>query len=280
MSPYSFLHQHARLALLGSALLASQMAHATATTLDAGNFNASFDTSAFQISYVFANSSTSVDGWGLQASQYKVSAGNDSLRIDFTPLPSGAPGANPSHYGDTSMPAVNVSAYYDANFGLNLPLSLQADDAANTAYRITFGTTLGSSTYGFGGYTGINGEGFYADGHVFGSLTATAAGQAATELAPLNLATSHLGTTTSYPLGGTLNPGFELAALGGSFKVTGPYSKPCCGALTKFSLDYIQIDAIRAVPGVPEPGTYALMALGLAGLGLVARRRVQPRAQA
>ena len=40
--------------------------------------------------------------------------------------------------------------------------------------------------------------------------------------------------------------------------------------------NYIAYDDVTfgsITPGVPEPSTYALMALGLAGIGLVTRRR-------
>ncbi|MCE9553125.1 MAG: PEP-CTERM sorting domain-containing protein [Planctomycetes bacterium] len=39
------------------------------------------------------------------------------------------------------------------------------------------------------------------------------------------------------------------------------------------SVDNVRLDATAEVSGVPEPSTFVLAALGLAGLGLVAWRR-------
>lgn len=44
------------------------------------------------------------------------------------------------------------------------------------------------------------------------------------------------------------------------------------GSSDFYGFDYARLDS-RAVPAIPEPSTYAMMGLGLAGLALAARRR-------
>lgn len=85
---------------------------------------------------------------------------------------------------------------------------------------------------------------------------------------------------------GTLLGSIDLPINGPGPGPGGPYSNWSIGSLafagTAMSIDfggtanYIAYDDVTfgsITPGVPEPSTYALMALGLAGIGLVTRRR-------
>lgn len=250
----------ARLALIAAVLLPS-LAHASPVTVDTGAFSATYDTTAFASSWVAG----SYDGYSLQASQYAVTTGQNSLRIDISQL---APGTNSYHQGADTLLYATGAASYISTVGFGLPLSLAADSVDTTAYRVTIGTHLSGT-----GYTPFNGSSSY----VAGSLTVTDASATTSVLTPVNATVPSTGIATPIATvySGLIGAGTNVASIDGLFKLYGAYSKPCCGSALTFGIDYIQIDAIIVPSTIPEPGSYALMGLGLAAIGLATHR--QPR---
>ncbi|MGC4061868.1 MAG: PEP-CTERM sorting domain-containing protein [Aquabacterium sp.] len=252
--------KHARLALMSAALL-PLLAQAASVTVDAGHFAATYDTAAFSSGW----GAGQYDGYNQQASQYLVTTGPDSLRIDIAQLP---PGTNSYHQGESTLLYATGAANYIASVYFRLPLTLAADAPDTTAYRVTIGTHLSGT-----GYTPFNGSSSY----VTGSLTATDASATTFTLAPVDASVPSTGIATPAAMtySGVIGAGTSLASIDGAFKLYGAYSKPCCGSSLTFGIDYIQIDALTVSSSVPEPGSLALMGLGLAGLGWARRRQLR-----
>ena len=247
-----------------AALLAMPlMAQAAAVTVDAGNFNATYDTSAFTAGRsISSNIGQGIDGYAFNPAQFQVSTGQNSLRIDFVELPAGIPSYY--HGADTLLSATGLASLKN-KLSLALPLTLTADLPDTTAYRITIGTYLSGTPYTPFSETSLSGAN--------GNVSITNAEGATSTLIPITATVPTQGITTPIKTvyTGLIGPDFDLTAITGSVNVTGAYTKPCCGVTATFGIDYIQIEAISAVP---EPGTYALMGLGLVGIGLMRRQRI------
>lgn len=242
-------------------LLAPLWAHATAVTVDAGSFTATYDTATFFAGRAFtSNTGQGIDGYNLAASQYAVSTGTDSLRIDFVELP---PGTNSYYQGADTLLYLTGTANTVNKLSFNLPMTLSASLPATTAYEVTIGTHVSGS-----GYTQFSNSTSYVQGSVTISGTDNVS---ATQVA-VNATVGPDGVLTPVAglYSGVFGPNVDLSAITGSFNVVGAYSKPCCGANITFGIDYLEIKAISTVP---EPGTYAFMGLGLVGIALSRRRQ-------
>ena len=113
---------------------------------------------------------------------------------------------------------------------------------------------------------------FYNDGALVGSLTP------ANVLASIGGTSAYFGNPNAAFLG--QNSG-EAYAFVNFYDTTGSFNKivfsesPLGGGYESDNHTVGIYKDIGGVPVVPEPGTYALMLLGLAGVGAVARRRAQ-----
>jgi hypothetical protein len=237
-------------------LLTPFLAHATAVTVDAGSFTATYDTSAFSASWVAYLSNYPVEGYDLAASQFVVSTGPDTLRIDIVQLP---PGSNSFHQGaDTLLSASGGTG----KLSFNLPMTLSATLPASTAYEVTIGTHVSGSAY-----TPFENSESSAQGIV------TIAGTGNTPDAQLEVKSivdpSGISTPVVNLYSSLFGPNADLSAISGLINVEGAYTKPCCADI-RFGIDYLEIKAISTVP---EPGTFASMGLGLVGVA-VSRRRL------
>ncbi|MGC4060908.1 MAG: PEP-CTERM sorting domain-containing protein [Aquabacterium sp.] len=232
-------------AAIGCLLLSAASAQAAATTVDAGSFVVSYDTSTFSAGYGVFNSLQQFMGSEMMpTSQFSVSSAQDTLRItlngtDPFPVKSGAP----------------ITTYVD----VNLPLSLQTKEGHDVVYQITMGTTFSS----------------YGQGSVTGDLTATLQGGTSPQtLASLNLAgaTDGINPVQFDQTGGTLQLSSQqsLSLIDGYFTMISRAQR-WQDAATTFGVNYIEIRAVA----VPEPGAWPLMGMGLAGLAAVARRRAR-----
>jgi hypothetical protein len=256
------MRKHAHLAFIAAALL-PLMAQASPVTVDAGNFTATYDTSAFS-SYWSAGS---YDGYTLQPSQYQVSTGANSLRIDLVALPAGTSAGG--HQGASTLLYATGTGFYASNLALNLPLTLAADAAGTTAYRITIGTHLSGLPYELNPLASASNNG----SQVTGSLSATSVSEGTASLMAVSATVPPEGIATPIQTiySGQVGAGFDLSSITGSFRAYGARYGASNGTAT-FGIDYIQIDAIT-VAAVPEPGTYVLMGLGLVGIAVARRRR-------
>jgi hypothetical protein len=239
-------------------------AHATAVTVDVGSFIATYDTATFSAGRAISSASGSgIDGYSLAASQFKVSTGADSLRIDFVELP---PGSNSYYQGADTLLFVSGSIMTINQLTFNLPMTLRAALPALTAYEVTIGTHLSGSAY-----TQWQSSTSDAEGQV--TILGTGAIPATQIAVNESVGPSGLTPAVATQYSGLFGTNDDLSAISGSFKVAGAYSKPCCSAGIRLDIDYVEIKAISTVP---EPGTFALMGLGLAGLS-VSRRRLAER---
>ncbi|GAB4464314.1 MAG: hypothetical protein OHK0044_01420 [Burkholderiaceae bacterium] len=84
---------------------------------------------------------------------------------------------------------------------------------------------------------------------------------------------------TPFGMDALIGSGSGSGAFSGSFfdweAVSGTYSMTLVATITHGSSNFWQASSIDFVGRVPEPGTLALLGLGLAGLGLAARRRTK-----
>lgn len=222
--------------------------------MDAGNFTATYDTSAFLSGW-----SVPVDGYLLQPSQYQVSTGLNSLRIDIVQLPSGAP--NPSsHQGPETLLSVVGTPSYAGSLSVNLPLTLTADAPGTKGYRISIGTSLSASSYD---------PSSNAPSNVSGTVSLKAANASVASIAvSASVPTQGITTPVKTIYSAEVGPAFDLASIVGQIRAYGTNSRIQPGTTT-FGIDFIQIDAISAVP---ESGTFALMGLGLVGIVLARMR--------
>jgi Cleaved Adhesin Domain/PEP-CTERM motif len=91
--------------------------------------------------------------------------------------------------------------------------------------------------------------------------------------------TSTAGFTSLLIIGG--DPSVDYPSLWTAFSLTLPEANTGRIAFRYFGdadmSNYIGVDSVNVTAGIPEPSTYALMVLGLAGLALVRRSRSAPR---
>lgn len=157
----------------------------------------------------------------------------------------------------------------------NLQLIVRAFDAAGKQIQVT------SNYTGLGATTG----GLFASGDINGSNSSSGEYLTLTFNQAVNISSVSLsgwsnglfgiGTesatfsspTKSFSFGTNNDSGLLLSAFGTTGATGTTFKLQALG-----SSDF-RLGGLNATVAVPEPGSYALMALGLAGIGLVARRR-------
>jgi hypothetical protein len=253
---------------LTGALAWPGFALASPVTVDAGSFEATYDTQSFSAGWDVSSSYASVDGWDLRSSQFQVSTGSNRLRIDFVELPPHpVDPQTDNRTGPVTLLAASSAGYYDGHAHLNLPLSLRADVPGDTAYRISLGLSMSGSAYTPFVLPGVFPTPILSQ--VSGGLS-TGYDQSEVALMPvlLTVPPSGMSPATEMVFSQSVSPSDEITSISGVFAARGGYVKGVTAPWISARIEYVEIEALSAaelgtVSVVPELAAGQSMGLGL-----------------
>lgn len=230
-------------ALLVLATWAGTPVSAAPVTVDAGAFQATYDTSRFLGGYGVFQLNQFIAAETSPSSAFSVTTGADSLVVSL---------------GADAVKGL-ISPYYRYEGTFSLPLTLLADRPADTLFQIEVSTTL----------SGVAPQ--QAIAPITGTLSAKDSTGAATTLAQLNLIYPLSGATPPLTsvLKGTFSAAQGLSELRLNLTLPGGFTPRTSPAPTLSVNSF----TIKAVSAVPEPAQAGLFALGMVALGLMRRAR-------